>query len=125
MLSCMQQRRQTRADRFSPWRVAFLLLALFTANAQQLVAQTHWHAVMPQMGASADASPVQPAPGTLHDDCMLCQIAAHAGAVAPPPAMLSAGSITPCHAVQAAQSAGRVCVTQPSHAWQGRGPPTA
>jgi hypothetical protein len=125
MLSCMQQRRQTHADRFSPWRLAFLLLVLFAANAQQLVAQTHWHAAMPQVGASADASPAQPAPGTLHDDCLLCQIAAHAGAVAPPPAMLPAGSVTHCHAGEAAQSASLVCVTRPSHAWQSRGPPTA
>ncbi len=110
--------------RVSAWRVVLVLLALVAASAQQLVAQTHWHATELVQVGTGSGSPAPVAPGTRHDDCLLCQIAAHAGAAAPPAAMLLAVVASNAHAVQVPSVRYLVAIPEPAHAWQSRGPPT-
>jgi hypothetical protein len=101
-----------------------MLLALVAANAQQLVAQTHWHAVAITQVETGSA-PAPAAPAGIHDDCFLCQIATHAGAIAPPTALQLAVAASDVLAVGIPQVASLVSTPQPGHAWQSRGPPTA
>jgi hypothetical protein len=110
--------------RSSAWRVALLLLALVAASAQQLAAQTHWHATAVQVDAATEP-PAPAAPGTGHDDCLLCQIVAHAAAAAPPAALLLQAVAGNGHAVRVPPVWHLVAISQPAHSWQGRGPPTA
>jgi hypothetical protein len=100
-----------------------MLLALVAATAQQLVAQTHWHAVaIAQVEIGSAPAPATPA--GVHDDCFLCQIATHAGAIAPPTTLQLAVAPSDVLAVGIPQVASLVSTPQPAHAWQSRGPPT-
>jgi hypothetical protein len=100
-----------------------MLLALVAANAQQLVAQTHWHAVA-IVQVETGAAPAPAAPAGVHDECFLCQVASHAGAVAPPRALQLAVAASDALAVGISQLTSLVFTPQPAHAWQSRGPPT-
>jgi hypothetical protein len=111
--------------RVGAWRIALLLLALVAASAQQLVAQTHWHVAAAAQIDAGSESPAPAAPGSGHDDCLLCQIAAHAGAAAPPAAMLLAAVAVDIHAVRVPSVRYPAVIPGPAHAWQSRGPPTA
>jgi hypothetical protein len=103
-------------------RMALLLLALAATGVQQLVAQTHWHA-MPAVHASV-AAPADDSGTQAHDDCLLCRIASHAGIAAPPPAAgLFAVRHDPVSAVASYHEADVPAL--PAHAWQSRGPPAA
>ena len=103
-------------------RIALLFMVLAAMAVQQLVAQTHWHAV--RHGQASIAAPAGESGGKTNDVCLLCQIAAHAGAAAPPAVLvLFAGTRTAVHCVAAYHQADVPAV--PSHAWRSRGPPTA
>jgi hypothetical protein len=115
--------QQRRIGRFSTWQAALLLLALVAANAQQLIAQTHWHTVAIAQVETGSA-PAPAAPAGVHDDCFLCQIASHAGAIAPPTALHLAAAAGDVLAVGIPQVTSLVFTPQPAHAWQSRGPPT-
>jgi hypothetical protein len=101
------------------------LLALVAASAQQLVAQAHWHATATVQVDSGADSPAPAAPGTGHDDCLLCQVAAHATAAAPPAALLLQVVASDAHAVRVPPAWHLVAISPPAHSWQSRGPPTA
>lgn len=104
--------------------VALWLLLFLSANALQVVAATHWHSTAVSPVAGAGSPQPLPAPDGLHqDDCALCQVAAHAGSSAPPPAPWSLYTIIESDAasLQVAQLAAPLPL--PSHSWQGRAPP--
>lgn len=104
-------------------RTALLLLALAATGVQQLVAQTHSHA-MPTAGHASLAAPADDSGAQAHDDCLLCRIASHAGIAAPPPAPgLFAASLDLVSVVASHHEADVPAV--PAHAWQSRGPPAA
>jgi hypothetical protein len=116
----MQQRRQQGNHRRPNWRLLLALLLVFATGAQQLVAQTHWHDTV----ASSSAGSGSPDEGTdQHDDCVWCQIAAHASAAAPPVSfqiLLAPDAF----AFLAPVDYLAAVVPRPAHAWQSRGPPT-
>lgn len=101
-------------------RVALLLVVLAAMAVQQLVAQTHWHAVphsRPAMVAPQGDS------GTGTDNgCLLCQIAAHAASAAPPTA-LALFLVVRTHVDSAVSYHETDVPAVPAHAWQSRGPP--
>lgn len=105
-------------------RSALLLLCLLATGAVQLTAATHWHSSA-QGGVAADSPTPRPpsGDGPAHDGCLLCQVAAHAGATAPPPSPWALVSVqeTALHSDAAARAA--VPLHRPSHSWQGRAPP--
>jgi hypothetical protein len=100
-----------------------MLLALVAANAQQLVAHTHWHAVAIAQ-VETGAAPAPAAPAGVHGECFLCQIASHAGAIAPPTALQLAVAASDALAAGTPQATSLVFTPQPAHAWRSRGPPT-
>ncbi len=106
----------------SKLRVALLLLVLVATGAQQLVAQTHWHAV--PTGHAAVAAPADDSGANSHTDCLLCRIASHAGAAAPPAAPHRFAVIHEFVPRIVACDAADVPAV-PAHAWQSRGPPAA
>jgi hypothetical protein len=113
-----QRRRQTNAYR-QRWQVLLLLLAVFAAGVQQVVAQTHWHAA----AVATEAGSGSPGGSTdRHDDCQWCQIAAHAHAAAPPVSfqVLVAPDALAIHVPPELHA---VVIPAPAHAWQSRGPP--
>jgi hypothetical protein len=121
----MQAEQRFRPERLGPWRLLLVLLALLAANAQQLVAHTHFHSGVAAL-AEVAAGPAAPEEGSgRHDDCLLCQIAAHAAAAAPPSVqqLLPVASQILVSAVPAGRRS--IVVTRPAHAWQSRGPPAA
>lgn len=103
-------------------RVALVLVVLAATGVQQLVAQAHWHS---WLGTTASvAAPSHDTGATTEDHCLLCQIAAHAGAAAPPAALqLFVASQTPVLYSASHHEADVPAV--PAHAWQSRGPPAA
>jgi hypothetical protein len=112
----------TRFRRPGAWRFALVLLGLLALGAQQLVAQTHWHALVAQAGAD------QPVPGDGHvrdADCLLCQIAAHAAAAAPPSVAPRLIPVAALHFVALPVRHETAFIPPPAHAWQSRGPPAA
>jgi len=112
-----------RATRLRSGSLAIVLLALFAMGAQQLVAQTHWHAAASaQVDAGAGAAPE---PGhSRDDDCLWCHAAAHASAAAPPTAALRLVLVKE-FTVRVLPVRQLVSIALPAHAWQSRGPPTA
>lgn len=110
---------QRKSGRVKTWQLLLVLLAVFASGAQQLVAQTHWHASA--VAGSVSGSPDGDAGN--HDDCLLCQIAAHASAAAPPAASLQFNAAT-LPIVHVATTPQGVAIARPAHAWQSRGPPT-
>jgi hypothetical protein len=101
------------------WQLLLVLLAVLAAGAQQLVAQTHWHATAAVSGA---------VPGSTddgagkHDDCLWCRIAAHASAAAPP--VLQRTLLAPqAWTVLVSPERHAVAISRPAHSWQSRGPP--
>lgn len=106
--------------------VALWLLLLLSANALQVVAATHWHSTAISAAAVPGAAPHAPAPdGIDHDGCLLCQVAAHAGSVAPPPAPWALFTVLESHATSLQVSQPAAPRLRPSHSWQGRAPPLA
>ncbi len=106
--------------------VAAWLLLVLSANALQAVAATHWHSSALAVAASAGTAPHAPAPdGIDHDGCLLCQVAAHAGASAPPPAPWALAVVIESHSASLRVDPAAAPSAQPSHAWQGRAPPRA
>jgi hypothetical protein len=99
--------------------VLLLLLAVFAAGVQQVVAQAHWHAA----AVAADTGAGSPGGNTdRHDDCQWCQIAAHAPAAAPPVSfqvLLAPGAL----AIRVPAERHASVIPSPAHAWQSRGPP--
>jgi hypothetical protein len=103
-------------------RSALLFVVLAGTGVQQLVAQTHWHAM--RRGEASITAPAGDSGAKTNDVCLLCQIAAHAGAAAPPTMrLLFTGTHTAFPAVAAHHQADVPAV--PSHAWLSRGPPAA
>ncbi len=103
-------------------RVALVFAVLCATGVQQLVAQTHWHS-WPGTHASLTA-PADDNGGRTEDSCLLCQLAAHAGAAAPPSAVhLFTASQTQVSYSASYHEADVPAV--PAHAWQSRGPPAA
>jgi hypothetical protein len=110
-----------RSARLRAWSLPVVLLALFTMGAQQVVAQTHWHAAQAQVDAGAQPAPQ---PGHSRDDsCLWCQVAAHASAAAPPAAAPRLVLVEE-FLVRVLPVPQPVSRPQPAHAWQSRGPPT-
>jgi hypothetical protein len=103
-------------------RAALLLLVLAATGVQQLVAQTHWHAA--SIGHASLAAPADGAGAPVHDDCLLCRIASHAGIAAPPPAP-NLFALCPDLVSCVASSHEADVPAVPAHAWQSRGPPAA
>jgi hypothetical protein len=103
-------------------RLALLVLVLVATGTQQVLAQTHWHAV--PAGHAGIAAPADDSGANSHADCLLCRVASQAGAAAPPPALwLLAASHAFTPFVVAYYQADVPAV--PGHAWQSRGPPAA
>ena len=125
MLAAMAAHSQRRSiERICAWRICLLLLVLVTATAQQLIARTHWHQLAIAQVNTSSSSPLSPAPDTRHADCLLCQIASHAGAAAPPAAMPQALVASNVREQLVPQAHYPVSILRPAHAWQSRGPPT-
>lgn len=117
-----KRHHQHLTGRVRAWQLAFALLAIFAMGAQQLVAQTHFHAaVVAQADAGTASTPEQG--HTRHDNCLLCQIASHASAAAPPTAVLRLVPIEE-FSVRIAEVRQLVFTPMPAHDWQSRGPPT-
>jgi hypothetical protein len=116
--------QQRQADRISAWRRALVLVLLVAASAQQLVAQTHWHSPVVAQAEAGLVSPGNTAPDTRHHDCLLCQIAAHASAAAPPASTQLAVVVSELLAERVPAASHLVVIRKPAHAWQSRGPPT-
>src|SRR5512139_419602 len=105
--------------------VAAWLLLLLSANALQVVAATHWHSSAISAAAGTGQAPHAPAPdGVDHDGCLLCQVAAHAGTAAPPPAPWAQFTVIESRAASLQVFHAAAPLSAPSHAWQGRAPPT-
>ena len=104
--------------------VALWLLLLLTANALQVVSATHWHSTAIESAAGSASSPHLPLPdGIDHDGCLLCQVAAHTGTGAPPPAPWALFTVVESQAASLLVSHPAALQPRPSHAWQGRAPP--
>jgi hypothetical protein len=106
------------------WRLALLLLCLLATGTVQLAAATHWH----KAGSAAADEWSGPLPagdsGAGHGgSCLLCQVAAHASAAAPPPAAWALADATQFHTVAGIAPAREASFTHASHSWQGRAPP--
>jgi hypothetical protein len=105
--------------------VGLWLLLLLSANALQIVAATHWHSNAISVAASSGSAPHAPAPdGTDHDGCLLCQVAAHAGTAAPPPAPWALFTVLESRSASLQVVHPAAALLRPSHSWQGRAPPT-
>jgi hypothetical protein len=115
-----QRKQQGNHHRRQTWRLLLALLVVFATGAQQLVAQTHWHDTV--AASSAGSGLPDDGAGT-HDDCLWCQIAAHASAGAPPESLhvLLAPQV---FAFPVPAGLHAVVVPRPAHAWQSRGPPS-
>jgi hypothetical protein len=117
----MQRRHyQHLTGRVRAWQLALALLAIFALGAQQLVAQTHFHAVVAQ-ATGADPTPDQG--HARHDNCLLCQVASHASAAAPPSALLRLVAVEE-FSIRVVEVRQLVFKALPAHDWQSRGPPT-
>jgi hypothetical protein len=117
-----KRQHQHLTGRVHAWQLALALLAIFAMGAQQLVAQTHWHNVAVAQAAAGSA----PAPDqghSRHDSCLLCQIASHASAAAPPTALLRLVPVRE-FSVRVAEVPQLDFISLPAHDWQSRGPPT-
>lgn len=112
-------------------RLALVLFALLAFGAQQWAARTHWHGLPDpsalQQGTASPAGTEVPAdtPAAPHPDCLWCHLAAHAGAIAPPPSL-------PALLLAEAHDSGVVPVRHSADfippaafAWHSRGPPVA
>lgn len=117
-------RHQQGTGQVRAWRFVLVLLALLATGAQQLVAQTHWHATSTQVGAVVSGAATPDNGAVTEDDCLLCQIAAHAAAAAPPP-VAQILALLDRSAVQVPVVLHLVVIPSPAHAWQSRGPPVA
>lgn len=96
-----------------------LALCLLASTAQGFVAQTHVHAAALSAGVSAqgvDAPPAQ------EPRCVLCDVAGHTPAAAPPGPPPSQVLVPPSRSVPSPASS-LVLVSRTSHHWWGRGPP--
>lgn len=102
------------------WRLLLVLALVFAAGAQQVVAQAHWHTTT----VASQGQSGSPDGAGKTDDCLWCQIAAHASAAAPP-GLLQSVLIPPGFAVCAALDPDSSVFPRPAHAWQSRGPPIA
>jgi len=104
--------------------VGLWLLLLLSANALQVVAATHWHSTAISAAVIGDAGPHAPAPdGADHDGCLLCQVAAHAGMAAPPPAPWALFTVLESRSASLQVARPAVPLLRPAHSWQGRAPP--
>lgn len=104
--------------------VALWLLLLLSANALQIVAATHWHNNVISAAATGDSAPHAPLPdGIDHDGCLLCQIAAHAGAAAAPPAPWALFAVLESRSASLQVVQPAAPLLRPAHSWQGRAPP--
>ena len=100
-----------------------LALCLIASTAQGFIAQTHVHARIGTAVVAGVASAVSDAPGTRDQACVLCDIAGHSPAVAPPahdPSLVLA-TVAPVAPPLASSS---TFATVASHHWRGRAPPT-
>ena len=106
-------------------RMALLLLCLLATGTVQIAAATHWHAAASTSASNTESGQHRPDSNGLDPDgCLLCQVAAHAASVAPPPAPWSVVALYDIR-VSSSTAAVRVAVvSRPSHSWQGRAPPS-
>ena len=104
------------------WQLVLVLLALLASSAQQLVAQTHWHAAVAVAVADADTASPAPDQRPVNDDCLWCQIAVQASAAIPSGTVLGFVFVEAVTVPISLQLALNFRV-QPAHAWQSRGPP--
>jgi hypothetical protein len=102
------------------WRLLLVLALVFAAGAQQVVAQAHWHTTT----VASQGQSGSPDGAGKTDNCLWCQIAAHASAAAPP-AVLPSVVVPETHAVRIARGFESTVFPRPAHAWQSRGPPIA
>jgi hypothetical protein len=102
--------------------IALWLLLLLSANALQVVAANHWHSNAIAVAADAGSAPHVP-DGIDHDGCLLCQVAAHAGSSAPPPAPWALFCVIESSAASLQVALPADPRLLPSHSWQGRAPP--
>jgi hypothetical protein len=117
-----KRQHQHLTGRIHAWQLALALFAIFAMGAQQVVAQSHWHtATVAQAGAATAPTPDQG--HSRHDNCLLCQIASHATAAAPPTAVLRLVPVEE-FTVRVAEVRPLVFTPMPVHDWQSRGPPT-
>lgn len=102
-----------------------LLLCVLASTAQGFVAQTHVHPGAARLGAVASVagSPVVDAAPSPEATCVLCDVAGHSPAAAPP----AAAALIPVAALPRllpSESRRAVLAAAPSHHWSGRGPPS-
>ena len=105
-----------------------LLLCVLASTAQGFVAQTHVHPAVARLTAAATPSavadsPVVDAAPRPEAACVLCDLAGHSPAAAPP----AATAFIPVAAlprVRPPESRRAVLAAAPSHHWSGRGPPS-
>jgi hypothetical protein len=104
---------------------ALLLLVLCALGVQQGAAQGHWHAAEAEISSvPGSSSPVDDSGNGLPGhDCVLCQIASHAGAAAPPAVWAGLPTTDTSSAIRLAASVPAAFSSPPAWAWQSRGPP--
>lgn len=118
----MNRRPTTLQSWSARLRLALLLLVLAATGAQQLLAQTHWHA--PSGAHASLAAPAEDSHGSTDSQCLLCQVASHGGAAAPPATLQLFTASRPA-VVQPVYWDQAQVPAAPAHAWHSRGPPAA
>lgn len=103
-----------------PLQVALWALLVLAGNALQVVAATHWHSNA--LVVSTQSQPASP-DGIDHDGCLLCQVAAHMGTAAAPPAQWVSINLLQSQSAAMQEVAAAVPRLRPAHSWQGRAPP--
>jgi hypothetical protein len=116
------RKHQLNRRRLGAWQLVLVLMALLASSAQQVVAQSHWHAAVAATAVDGNAASLPPDTRPVHDDCLWCQLATHASAVIPPSAVLRFAFVEEFTSPVSPQLPLDFPV-QPAHAWQSRGPP--
>lgn len=115
---------RTTSRPLQPARFALLLALLAALVLQQWVARTHIHGTA-ALGGPAVTAPAGDSGEARGHDCLLCQVAAHAGALAPPAQWLvPLAEFIPLF-VRLPAGIASLALVPPAHAWQSRGPPHA
>jgi hypothetical protein len=99
-----------------------LILCVLASTAQGFVAQTHVHAGATLAPVTAGGPTVVDVPPGEEPKCVLCDVAGHSPAAAPPADSSFVAVADPSRLLQPAARRA-VLAAAPSHHWSGRGPP--